>query len=136
MTRRILPAPRARRSLALPLALLALLAAGVALALLLATNRHSAAKPPPPVAPVTVTKPGTTVRETVTAQQPSAPSAASVALQGYDKLKAHDFAGALPLLQQAAHSCRQRHARRGYNDYNLAYTLAQTQGCSGPAKDR
>jgi predicted Ser/Thr protein kinase len=137
VTRRIVIASRPRRSLALPLALLALLAAGVALALLLATNRHSAAKPPVAPAPVTVTKPGTTVRETVTAQQPSAPSAASVALQGYDKLKAGDFAGALPLLQQAAQQLQGSGTlAEAYNDYNLAYTLARTQGCSGPAKDQ
>jgi eukaryotic-like serine/threonine-protein kinase len=135
MTRRIVIAPRVRRSLALPLALLALLAAGVALALLLTTSRHSAAKPP--VAPVTVTKPGTTVRETVTAQQPTAPSAASAAQQGYDKLKAGDFAGALPLLQQAAQQLQGSGTlAEAYNDYNLAYTLAQTQGCSGPAKQQ
>jgi predicted Ser/Thr protein kinase len=133
-TRRIVTtAPRTRRNFALPLAVVALLAAGVALALLLATH-HSAAKPP--VQRVTVTQRGTTVRETVTAQQPTTPSAGSAAQQGYAKLQAGDYAGALPLLQQAAQQLQGSGTlAEAYNDYNLAYVLARMQGCSGPAKD-
>ena len=46
-------------------------------------------------------------------------------------MQAGDYAGALPLLEQAARGLQRLGlARRGYNDYNLAFTLVKTQGCS------
>jgi predicted Ser/Thr protein kinase len=122
----------ARRSFALPLLLALLLVGGIAAGAVLATRGHDAKAP---AQRVTITKQGTTVRETVTAQQPqpttSAASGASLAQQGYAKLQAGDAAAALPLLQQAA-SRLQGSGSLGeaYNDYNLAYALTQTQGCT------
>jgi hypothetical protein len=141
-TTRVVALPRARRrrrAWPVLLVLLFLALAGVAAGLLIATQRdespHKAAQP------VTITQQGTTVVQTVTAQAPPtttaaaapppAPDGAALASQGYSKLQAGDYAGALPLLEQAA----QQLAGSGsldeaYNDYNLAYTLANTQGCS------
>jgi tRNA A-37 threonylcarbamoyl transferase component Bud32 len=85
----------------------------------------------------TVTQRGTTVHETVTAAPPtttSAPPGASgsaLAQEGYRKLQAGDVSGALPLLQQAAAKLAGTSSiAEAYNDYNLAYALAQTSGCS------
>jgi eukaryotic-like serine/threonine-protein kinase len=130
-------AGRRRRPLLLPLALLALLVgAGIATAVVL-TGRSNHAAPP---ARVTITQQGTTVRETVTARAaPPPPTAttsptgggASAAQQGYAKMTAGDYAGALPLLEQAAQQLQgDGTTAEAYNDYNLAFTLANTQGCS------
>lgn len=99
--------------------------------------------------PVTVTKPGTTLRETVTAQAPTTKASpptstpvsgtlssdgatgSALALEGYRRLQAGDAAGALPLLQQAAQRLQGTNSlSEAYNDYNLALALTQTQGCS------
>ena len=46
-------------------------------------------------------------------------------------MQAGDYAGALPLLEQAARDLNgSRSLDEAYNDYNLAFTLAKTQGCS------
>src|SRR5581483_7541730 len=99
---------------------------------------------------VTVTEPGTTLRETVTAQAPTttaspppspAPTAgtassegvsgSTLALEGFRRLQAGDAAGALPLLQHAAQKLHGTNSlSEAYNDYNLALALTQTQGCS------
>jgi eukaryotic-like serine/threonine-protein kinase len=145
-TRVVAPPPvhrpvRRRRGWPILLALLAV--AGGLAAALLATHRGSS----PDAGRVTVTQQGTTVVETVTAQQPTqqkpattpAPPAASggagngqaIALQGYERMRSGDYAGAIPLLEQAA---RELHGSgttdEAYNDYNLAYALAKTSGCS------
>jgi predicted Ser/Thr protein kinase len=140
-------APRRRRTWPVLLLLLLLALAGAAAGILIATQRDE--RPQQAAQPVTITQQGTTVVQTVTAQAPPttaaaatpptttaavtppAPDGAALASQGYSKLQAGDYAGALPLLEQAA----QQLAGSGsldeaYNDYNLAYALAQTQGCS------
>jgi eukaryotic-like serine/threonine-protein kinase len=148
------PAPAAapaaaRRRTRLP-ALFALLAVavggGIAGAILSEKSDNSAQAP----TPITITRPGTTVRETVTAETPPsapttvatsaqapttaqspAPSGSSLAAQGYSRLQAGDAAGAVPLLQQAAQELQGSNTlSEAYNDYNLAYALTQTQGCS------
>jgi hypothetical protein len=125
----------------LPLVLALLLAAGIAAAALLATRGDGSAQP---AKRVTVTQHGTTVHETVTAQQPpttagsppASPSGTALAQAGYAKLQAGDAAGALPLLQQAAEKLRGTGGlEEAYNDYNLAYALAKTQGCSQQVVD-
>jgi eukaryotic-like serine/threonine-protein kinase len=156
-TRVMRPAPRRRRRSLLPMMMMAMLFALVAggIAAALVTSRtHS----PPQAERITITEPGSTVRETVTAQPPpstpppttsSAPtapatpqttsaagtptstSASSLAQQGYQRLQAGDAAGALPLLQQAAQALQGTNSlAEAYNDYNLAVAIAQTQGCS------
>jgi serine/threonine-protein kinase len=132
----------ARRRRVWPLALVALFLAGAAAAtVLVATDRGGG-----PTA-VTVTQQGSTVVETVTAQAPPStapattapatttqaapPDGATLAQQGYDKLQAGDPAGALPLLEQAAEVLGGSGSPdEAYNDYNLAYALVQTEGCS------
>jgi serine/threonine-protein kinase len=127
-------APRrtpARRRRAWP-GLLALLAlAGLAAGIVLATHRDTG---PNAARPVTLTRQGTTVVRTVTLQQ-SRPSNAgagqALAAEGYARLRAGDYAGALPLLEQAARQLGGSGSLdEAYNDYNLAYALAQVQGCS------
>jgi hypothetical protein len=126
-------APRRRRTWRALLLLLAL--AGVAAGIVVGTQRGGS--PRDAARPVTITQQGTTVVHTVTGQSPptttaAVPDGAALASQGYSKLQAGDYGGALPLLEQAA----QRLSGSGsldeaYNDYNLAYALARTQGCSG-----
>ncbi|HEV2592547.1 MAG TPA: serine/threonine-protein kinase [Gaiellaceae bacterium] len=140
------PVHAPRRSFALPLVIALLLAAGIATAVYATTRSHGKT---PPTARVTITRQGTTVHETVTAQAPTtqptttpaAPSttsssttsnsAGTLAEQGYAKLQAGDYAGAVPLLQQAAQALQGSGTiSEAYNDYNLAYALTKSQGCS------
>jgi serine/threonine protein kinase len=127
-----------RRSIALPSAIALLLAGGIAAAVYVTTRSQGHA---PPTARITVTRQGSTIHETVTAQTPttqatatdtpSSGSSGSLAAQGYAKLQAGDYAGAVPLLQQAAQGLQGSGTiAEAYNDYNLAYALAKTQGCS------
>jgi serine/threonine-protein kinase len=138
--------PRRTSRFPVLLALLALaLGGGLAGAILSEKSDRGSGSP----APITITRPGTTLRETVTAEtppsapttittsvqattaQPPAANGSSLAAQGYSKLQAGDAAGALPLLQQAAQQLQGTNTlAEAYNDYNLAYALAQTQGCS------
>jgi hypothetical protein len=105
---------------------------------------------------VTVTGTGTTARtvtetmlRTVT-EQSSPPPAASppatkevsspprgaatptaLALQGYTRMRSGDYAGAIPLLERAAAGLNGTGSLdEAYNDYNLARSIAETQGCS------
>jgi serine/threonine-protein kinase len=153
-------AVRRRRSggLLLPLlVLLALGAAGIAAAVIVANRGSSPAAAR--VVRITVTRAGTTVHRTVTAQPTapasttsrttittvtttpsstttltttsSTPSGASAASQGYAKMQAGDYAGAVPLLEQAAQDLQGSNSLdEAYNDFNLALSLAKTQGCS------
>ena len=149
----VAPAPPRRRSrLPVLFALLALAAAGAVTAAVLSDSGDTRSQTP---TQITITRPGTTVRETVTAETPPPPpttvtasaptttsaaastpppstaSGSSLAAQGYRKLQAGDPAGAVPLLQQAARQLQGTNTlSEAYNDYNLAYALAQTQGCS------
>jgi len=144
------PQPRPRRTWPLVLSLLLLAAAGAAAAVV-ATHRGGSGPSRKVVERVTVTAQGATVVQTVTAQQPSASppatsspaatgatstsgggaSGTSLAAQGYAKMQAGDYAAALPLLEQAASYLQGTHSLdEAYNDYNLAFALAKTQGCS------
>ena len=133
---RIVAAPPARdrrRPWPLLLALLAagLLAGGIAAAVLTSGGGNQAA---PTVR--TVTQRGTTERVTVTAPTApparSSPSGSSLAAAGYQRMQAGDYGGALPLLRQAEQKLRGTGSiSEAYNDYNLAFTLARTGGCSG-----
>jgi serine/threonine-protein kinase len=130
-------AHRRRRIAPLALGLLAIAGAAIA-AVVVGTHRGSS----PAAGRVTVTRQGTTVVQTVTAAQrpttsqspPPASSggnAQSLALQGYEKLRAGDYAGAFPQLEQAAQQLQGSGTTdEAYNDYNLAYALAKTSGCS------
>ena len=132
-----------RRPLALLLGTL-IVAAGVLTAVLVARPDKKTASPT--VVRITVTQQGTTVSRTVTqvaAPPPttaspgtSAPSSASasqssIALQGYYRMRAGDYTGAIPLLEQAAAGLKGSGSlAEAYNDYNLAFSLLKTGGCS------
>ena len=46
-------------------------------------------------------------------------------------MRGGDYTGALPLLEQAAHALQGSGSlAEAYNDFNLAFTLVKTQGCS------
>jgi tetratricopeptide (TPR) repeat protein len=109
----------------------ALLAAAGIVAAVLATH-GSASK-----TIVTITSPDRTVRRTVTEQ--SATTAPSTTAQsgtdlnnaGYAKMQAGDFAGALPLLEQAVQKLGGTGSLdEAYADYNLAYTRFQLGRCT------
>jgi serine/threonine-protein kinase len=135
---------RARRSRWPALAaLLALGAVGGAIAAIVLTNGNGKSKAAPPAQPrtVTVTNQGSTVQTTVTAptttpQPPPAPASSSLsgsALNdaGFTKMQAGDYAGALPLLQQAvAKLSGVGFPNEAYANYNLGYTLLQLGSCS------
>jgi serine/threonine-protein kinase len=92
----------------------------------------------------TVTGPGTTVRQTVTSAPTSAPTSspattaapsASSGSQlndaGFAKLKAGDYAGALPLLEQAVQKLNGTGSTsEAYADYNLAYARRALGQCT------
>ena len=132
------PKPGRRpRLLPLLLALGALAAIGVAAALLLTRGDSTKATVR------TVTTAGTTVRETVTQQPPTTtatpPTTAATSGQsgtelnnaGYAKMQAGDYAGALPLLQQAVDRLKGTGSvDEAYADYNLAYTRFQLGDCT------
>jgi eukaryotic-like serine/threonine-protein kinase len=134
-TTRVVRHAQRRPSLPAALGLVALLAgAGILAAVLVSGGKaHDTTR-------ITITRQGTTIRRTVTAQAApppptttaaQAPSGASAAQQGYAKMQAGDYAGALPLLEQAAQALQGSGTiSEAYNDYNLAFTLAKTQGCS------
>jgi serine/threonine protein kinase len=140
-----------RRSIALPFVIALLLAAGIAAAVYVTHSKGHT----PPTARITITRQGSTIHETVTAQTPttqptptpattptttastgststsSSGSSSSLAAQGYAKLQSGDYAGAVPLLQQAAQALQGSGTiAEAYNDYNLAYALTKTNGCS------
>ena len=147
-TTRVVRAPAApgvtpRRRRAWPFVLLALALAGLAAGIAVATHRGSGTAA---VSAVTITRQGTTVLQTVTAAPPpptttaaaapttappATPAGDALAQQGYAKLQAGDYAGAIPLLEQAAQQLNgSGTTSEAYNDYNLAYAIAQTHGCS------
>jgi serine/threonine protein kinase len=132
---RIVPVPsRTRSRVWLPFLVLVavgLLAGGLAAALL--TNDRGGRK----AAEIrTVTQQGSTRRVTVTSAPPTPASrprasGAALAATGYQKMKAGDYRGALPLLEQAAQRLEGSNSTgEAYNDYNLAFTLTRTSGCN------
>ena len=142
-------APGRRRSWLPVAAILVLLAAAGIVAAVLATRGGHDATAPPTVRPrtivQTVTRPGTTVQQTVTAQPPAATtqptttparttssaSGASLNDAGYAKMQAGDYAGALPLLEQAVAKLQGTGSTdEAYADYNLAYTRMALGQCT------
>jgi serine/threonine-protein kinase len=138
-----------------PLLLVVLLAAGVAAALAVTRSdppQHPAAgsRRKPVTVVRTVTAPGRTVEQTVTAPAPppvttaaTAPAPPTTAAtptgltgtalndQGYAKMRAGDYQGALPLLDQAVQQLSGTGSlAEAYADYNLAYTRYELGQCA------
>jgi tetratricopeptide (TPR) repeat protein len=96
----------------------------------------------------TVTQPGTTIEQTVTAPAPppatstasaapppttqvANPSGAGLNAEGYAKMRAGDYQGALPLLEQAVQQLSGTGSLdEAYADYNLAYTEYELGQCA------
>jgi serine/threonine-protein kinase len=141
------PPQRPRRSAGRPgkrrwwiAALVVAMLAGAVLAAVLSSGGSKQAGPLTVVR--TVTGPGQTVRETVTAPTTS-PSTSTAAppisgssgsqlnLAGYRKMQARDFAGALPLLEQAVQKLNGTGSLdEAYADYNLAFTRYALGDCT------
>ena len=144
-------APASRRWL-LPLLLL-LLAAGGAAAVAASGNstpRSATGKRKPVTILRTVTQPGTTIEQTVTAPAPppvttaasavvppasrrgvAKPTGADLNLEGYAKMRSGDYQGALPLLSQAVQQLSGTGSLdEAYADYNLAYTRYELGQCT------
>jgi serine/threonine protein kinase len=163
-TTRVMPpattavSPPARRSPArrrglVSVLLLLLLAAGVAAAFAATRSGSSpapAAKPKSVTILRTVTKPGRTIEQTVTATTPPPPSTAATTPappttaatpatptgtqlndEGYAKMRTGDYRGALPLLDQAVRQLSGTGSLgEAYADYNLAYTRFALGQCT------
>jgi tetratricopeptide (TPR) repeat protein len=94
----------------------------------------------------TVTAPGQTIQQTVTAPAPppattpasptTTPAVGSTSgtelnNEGYTKMQAGDYRGALPLLQRAVQQLDGTHSLgEAYADYNLAYTRYELGQCA------
>jgi hypothetical protein len=133
---RALPVRTARSAPLWPLLLGGLAVAAIA-GVLLATVLSSGDSPPAPVAK-TVPQQGTTVRETVTtapttaAAPPPAADGHTLNDKAYSLIQQGDFAGALPLLQQAVQALQGAgpgDPYEGYANYNLGYTLLRLGQC-------
>jgi eukaryotic-like serine/threonine-protein kinase len=115
-------------------ALVALLGGGLAVALLTAGDDGT---PQARTIVKTVTTQGEATVKTVTEPAPTtqaAPAADGSALndQGYAKMQAGDFQGALPLLEQAVQKLQSTGSTaEAYADYNLAYTRLKLGNCDG-----
>jgi len=132
---------RRRRWTVALIVLAALLIAGVLAAALLAGDpKEEAAKTIPRTVKETVTLPATTVMQTVTTEAaPTAPETAAQSGnpselndQGFELMRAGDYAGALPLLEQAvAGLSGSRSTAEAYASYNLAFTRLALGRCDG-----
>ena len=109
------------------------IAGAIAAALLAHGNTSSALPPARPsvsVRTVTETTPASTV--VTTAQAPTTQSSDPTALndQAYELMQGHDYAAALPLLQQAVQELQgQSSTVAGYANYNLGITLIALGQC-------
>ena len=138
----------ARRRSAVPLfaalLLLGAVAGGLAAYLLTRGDNRAAPSAPQPSATTvlrTVTRASgqtTTVQQTITTTPPASTASApasgasgqSLNDQGYAKMRVGDFAGALPLLQQAVQKLSGvGYPYEAYANYNLGYTLLQLGSC-------
>jgi len=138
----------------IPVLLVALLAGGALAAFLVTRGSDSPTQSGVRTVVRTVTGPGATVRETVTtaaattapattapqttaptttsAAEPSGSSGTQLNATGFAKMQAGDYAGALPLLEQAVQKLNgSGQIDEAYADYNLAYTRRKLGQCDG-----
>ncbi|HET7128978.1 MAG TPA: serine/threonine-protein kinase [Gaiellaceae bacterium] len=138
----ITPPKRSRLFALIAAVVAAAVAAGIAAAVLATRGGGD-----PRVLVRTVTRPGTTVERTVTSAPPppsttsaattsaattSAGSGTELNNAGFAKMQAHDYNGALPLLEQAVERLQGSGSLdEAYADYNLAYTRLALGNCDG-----
>jgi len=130
--------PRRRRRGWIPVLLALLAGAGAAGAVVATRGGHDAAPPPRTVVRTVTGAVQQTVQQTVTAQAtstappPAAPTGATLNDVGYAKMRAGDYAGALPLLEQAVAKLQGTGSLdEAYAEYNLAYTRFALGRCDG-----
>jgi serine/threonine-protein kinase len=124
----------------IPALALLLLAAGAGAAVLAFRDSGHSASGTPVTVVRTVTSPGRTVQETITTvpattapttTAPSSSDGASLNNTGFAKMRAGDFAGALPLLDQAVQALDGTGSlNEAYAKYNLAYTRLALGQCT------
>jgi serine/threonine-protein kinase len=120
---------RARRPLWPPILAVLVLAAAAAAAVVLLTR---GGPKPTVLPPTTVVHTVTTTSTTTAPAAPGGESGAALNDAGYAKMRAGDFLGALPLLEQAVVKLRGAGSLdEAYGDYNLAYTLFALHHCNG-----
>ncbi|MDX6474600.1 MAG: eukaryotic-like serine/threonine-protein kinase [Gaiellaceae bacterium] len=144
-----------RSRLWIPVLVVALIAGGVLAAVLASRSSKHASGPGPRTVVRTVTGPGKTVLQTVTAPTtattpsattpsattpsttapatpPSGGSGSQLNDAGFAKMRQGDYAGALPLLEQAVQKLSgSGSTNEAYADYNLAYTRRKLGRCDG-----
>jgi tetratricopeptide (TPR) repeat protein len=148
------PARSSPRWLLPLLLILLLLAAGLAAAIVIThggTTPNRAARRKPVTILRTITEPGRTIEQTVTAPAPppattpattpppptathalGQPTGAELNTEGYAKMQAGDYHEALPLFEQAVQELDgTRSLDEAYADYNLAYTRYELGQCTG-----
>jgi serine/threonine protein kinase len=132
----------------LPLLLLLLIGGGAAAVAATRSSppRSAVGKRKPVTILRTVTQPGTTIEQTVTAPAPppvttaaltsastqvATPTGNDLNLEGYAKMRSGDYQGALPLLSQAVEQLTGTGSlAEAYADYNLAYTRYELGQCT------
>jgi eukaryotic-like serine/threonine-protein kinase len=138
------PAPPRRRPWLLPVvALLALLAIGGGIAAATLGGGGGGTQAAPPVSVKTVTQQGqtvtvsapapTTAPPTTTAAPPAgAQNGDALNAQAFELMRRGDFAGALPLLQQAVQALQGQNGdvSNGYANFNLGVTLIRLGRCA------
>jgi serine/threonine-protein kinase len=137
------PPPPRRRAWLLPVvALLALLAIGGGIAAATLGGGGNGTQAAPPVSVKTVTQQGRTVTVSAPATTAPAPPATSAPpagqngdalnAQAYELMRRGDFAGALPLLQQAVQALQGQNSdvSNGYANFNLGVTLIRLGRCA------
>ncbi len=131
------PPRAAKRQWWIPALVGVLLAAGLAAAWLVNRDSGRTAARPPVTVVHTITTPARTLRQTVTTAPPSRAPATSGASgqtlnnEGYTKMQARDFAGALPLFEEAVQKLAGTGALdEAYAKYNLAYTRFALGNCT------
>jgi serine/threonine-protein kinase len=140
---RPLPGPPRRTSATWPLLAALLVAGAIAGALLAYFLTRGDGGPPAPTTVVTRVQTVTTQGQVTTVEQPttvttapappaSAQSGTALNNAGYAKMQAGDYAGALPLLEQAVRKLDGTGVLdEAYAKYNLAYTRYQLGNCDG-----
>jgi serine/threonine protein kinase len=138
---------RRRSAWWIPLLLGAVIAGAVVAVVLTSRDSKQAATPGPRTVIHTVTGPGTTVVTTATTASspppppsppppsppppPSGANGSQLNDQGFAKMRQGDYAGALPLLEQAVQKLSGSGATtEAYADYNLAYTRRKLGQCT------
>jgi tRNA A-37 threonylcarbamoyl transferase component Bud32 len=113
----------------IPVLLVAAIAGGVLAAVLV--SRDSTPQAGPRTVVRTVTRPAPTVRQTVTTSTPSSASGSQLNLEGFRRMQAGDYTGALALLAQAAQKLDGTGALdEAYAKYNLAFTRFALGQCT------